>query len=578
MDSPMSHYDPTSVRQMEVVKGPYALTWGAGNLSAIRVTTQDVFAAADRRVHGSVQSGYDGNLGAEEAAAELRARLSDHVYFAGHGAWRQGDDYTAGDGSIVPADYSSAEGRGKLGFELARGSRLTLSGGYQGQGALDNPGNLLDATYFHTLNLSSRWQLDRNAGTLRHFDVLGYVNNVRHAMNNDNKPTAQANANRIPPFPLDVRVTSQVDVAGGRVAAELAPERLGWRVELGGDGYRAYRNAVRTLGRRDNGTTIFEDLMWPQATIVDGGLFARGSKQLGQVSFSATVRADAVHANADTASQFFRDSVSTDLSQSELNLSGAATLSFTLSRWWSLSFGLGSVVRTADASERYSDRVPASKAQTSAEFVGTPDLKPERSNQADVWLEGSYQRVSIHLNAFARRIDDYITLTPTTLPKRLPLSPNTVYRYVNGSADFYGFEVSPSVALTPDLTVGVGASYLYGQDRTVDEPALGVTPFTFRSQLRLEPVGGRYYVEGSSHTAAKQDRVATSRGEVATPGYTTFDVRAGVRPWRALELRGGVLNVTDKFYVNHLNAKNPFTGMQLPEPGRVVFLEASVTY
>ena len=42
MDSPLSHLDPSFVKSINVVKGPYALTWGAGNLSAIRVETQDL--------------------------------------------------------------------------------------------------------------------------------------------------------------------------------------------------------------------------------------------------------------------------------------------------------------------------------------------------------------------------------------------------------------------------------------------------------------------------------------------------------------------------------------------------------
>ena len=33
-------------------------------------------------------------------------------------------------------------------------------------------------------------------------------------------------------------------------------------------------------------------------------------------------------------------------------------------------------------------------------------------------------------------------------------------------------------------------------------------------------------------------------------------------------------NLFDTFYVNHLNAKNPFTRQQIAEPGRVVYAKA----
>ena len=67
---------------------------------------------------------------------------------------------------------------------------------------------------------------------------------------------------------------------------------------------------------------------------------------------------------------------------------------------WNLSLGVGSVVRTADALERYADRFPASKAQTSAEFVGNPNLDPERSTQADVWLDGAGGAGRLNSTAF----------------------------------------------------------------------------------------------------------------------------------------------------------------------------------
>ncbi|HMB93769.1 MAG TPA: hypothetical protein VKP65_23150 [Rhodothermales bacterium] len=39
-----------------------------------------------------------------------------------------------------------------------------------------------------------------------------------------------------------------------------------------------------------------------------------------------------------------------------------------------------------------------------------------------------------------------------------------------------------------------------------------------------------------------------------------------------------VTNLTDKAYVNHLNAKNPFIGTPIPEPGRVLFANLSLAF
>lgn len=574
MDSPLSHLDATTLRNIEVVKGPYALTWGAGNLTAIRVTTP-ALPPASTGVHGSLSGGYDGNYNATNTAGSVVASNGRGAVWA-QGAWRRGNDYTSGDGTTVPADFRSAEGRAKLGYRLSTSSYLTLSGGYQGQGPIDYPGRLLNAKFFHTWTSNIQLKSTPHSGVLQSFEAQAYYNNIHHGMTNTGKPTALADPDRMPPFPLDVGVDAHVHVAGGRVAADLVPGA--WHLTAGGDVYSAYRDAVRTIDRRDTGMQIFTDLMWPGATITDGGVFLQAGRPIGGMfNISATGRLDLVRANTDSVSDFFAANTAGPLSANETNFSGAATLRADLSRSWSVSLAVGSAVRTADATERYSDRVPASKAQTSAEFMGNPGLKPERNTQGDLWLEGRFAGLSLHLNPFIRHVANYITLEPTSLPKRLPLSPPTVYRYVNGTANFWGIDANAGVALAHAWFVRFGGSYLRGTNTAVDEPALGVSPLHGDLGLRFQP-SDRGYAEITAHAHAKQDRVATELGELATPGYTTLDVRAGWHPWPILELRAGVRNLTDKQYVNHLNAKNPFTGMQLPEVGRVLYTSATYQF
>lgn len=94
-------------------------------------------------------------------------------------------------------------------------------------------------------------------------------------------------------------------------------------------------------------------------------------------------------------------------------------------------------------------------------------------------------------------------------------------------------------------------------------------------RLRYEPPAKGWFAQGALHAVARQDRVSSSRGEIPTDGYTTLDVQTGIGLARGARLRLGVNNVTDVQYVNHLNARNPFTGAQIPEPGRVLFLRFS---
>lgn len=582
MDSPLTHVDPLAFDNVQVAKGPYALTWGAGNLAAIRVETQTIPPAREG-THGNLTAGYSTNLDAAETSGSLSGRTGDISYW-GFGAFRNGNDYEDGAGNEIPGDFQSWEGRGKLGVETGGDSRLILGGGYQNQdGPIDYPGRLLNAELFHTLDASAQWKADFSGrdGTLRDVDLQVYFNDVDHNMTNAGKPTAEPDPDRVPPFPLNIAVETSTQVVGARAASTLGFDD--WELEVGGDMYSANRNAVRTIRRADMDPQplLFEDLVWPDVTITDAGLFARADRHLaGDVTVSVAGRVDFVAARADTASEFFRDNVSTDFDQNEVNLSGAATAGVGLSANWTLFVGVGTAVRTADALERYSDRFPASKSQISAEFVGNPELKPERSNQADLWVEGSYGNVSIQLSAFARKMNDYITLTPTDLPKRLPLSPETVYQYVNGDATFWGFDAQAAIGVTDAWTLKLAGDYLWGEDDLLGEPAIGVAPPHGAVGVRYDTPSGAFYGEATADFVGRMsaDRVATARGETPTDGYVTGDLRFGWQASERLLVRFGVENVTDKLYVDHLNAKNPYTGMQIPEAGRVFYGKVTVAF
>lgn len=577
MDSPLTHLDPSAISNIEVVKGPYALTLGAGNLSAVRVTSQSLPARDREGLRGHLSSGYDGNLNAAETTGQLSGRRGRVSYWA-LGAWRQGDDYAAGDGTRIPADFESAEGRAKVGVDVSPRSQLVFSGGYQDQGPIDYPGRLLNAELFHTVNLNGRWELDRSEGALRQLEVMGYANDVEHAMTNEGKPTARAMDGRMPPFALDVGVDAGVNVWGGRLNSQWAAGDA-WRFEAGGDVYSATRNAVRTIRRERDDRLLFRDLMWPDATITDAGGYGRTTRRFGEdVRLSGTLRVDRVEADADTASAFFLEHRTASLDQEETNLSGAVTLGVDLSRHWSVSVGAGSAVRTADATERYSDRIPSTKAQTSAEFMGNPALEPERSNQADLWIEASYPRLALQLNVFGRHMEDYITIEATDLPKRLPLSPETVYRYVNGGANFVGTEMSADIGVTNALTLRTSAEYLWAENLRRDRPVIGIAPLQGSLGARYEPRDGRFFVQTTVTGITGQDRVARELGETLTDGHVTADLRAGVRITEGLRLRLGAENLTDTRYVRHLNAKNPFTGTQIPEAGRILFADLDYSF
>lgn len=577
MDTPMSHVDPAHVERIEVISGPYALTWGAGNLSAIRVSTQALPDRAAPALQTRLSSGYDGNLDASELSGAVRGALGStgRLRYATSAAYRQGGDYVDGNGLAIASRFRSYEGRGRVGVAVSDRSDVSFLGSYQAQRDVDYPGRPLDAAFFNTYQMQAEYAWRANSATrLREFDAMAYVYDVDHLMDNDAKPTALPDPARVPSFATDIETQSGVRVIGGRMAGTLAAGL--WRVEVGGDAMDADHDASRRVLRRDTGVQTRQDLIWGGARIQNLGVFARGERPLGDTRLGLALRVDVVRADADTVSPFFATQYGTDVASDEVNLSGAATWRVPVSARWTTTFGLGSVVRTAEANERFSDRAAAKRAQTNAEFLGDPNLRPERSTQADVWLEGRLGRAALQVNAFARQMDDYITIEATALPRAQPGSPPPVFRFINGEARYYGGEAQLIYAATSELTLGASASYLRGDDITLDEPALGVTPLRSALLGRFAPLGGQWFAEGQVTVAGEQVRVATTRGERATPGWTSVDLQAGYRPLRRVELRAGVRNVLDRPIVHHLSALSAFGGGRISEPGCVLFIRMSV--
>lgn len=592
MDSQLSHTDPATVRRVEVVKGPYALTWGAGNMSAIRVTT--IGDAPPRGLlNGSVSTGYSSNAEAWETAGTV-AGTAGRIGYAVHGAFRQGTDYDAGNDELVEADYRSASTRAQVNVQVAPRHRVSVNGNYQDQRDIDYPGRLLNAEYFRSGSGNLRYEYDGD-GLLQGVEAQGYAFQTLHGMTNEGKPTYVAgtfpDGSMRPPLRIDV--DTELRNVGGRMSAEFAPTGA-LRLKVGGDVYHALRDAVRPLKALMNGmemTPPFYDSeqIWPGVEITDAGVYLQARSPAGPVNLSATSRVDFVRADLDAArvSETFLDATQMqreELGRAETNWSGAFTAALPINANLYLSAGVGSVVRSADALERYADRIPASKAQMSAEFVGNPDLAPERSTQADLWLEAAYPTWSLQVNTFVRRMTDYITLeeAPAVSPL-LPLSPSTVYRYVNGTATFAGADLTLGWKPVEALMLTAQGSYLWGRDEGLDEPAFGVMPPSVDlsarwTMLREAGFARDLYLQSELLLVAEQERVATARGERPTDSYATLDLMAGMQLYDGVSFRFGVRNVTDVAYANHLNARNPFSAEPIYETGRSLHVNLRWTW
>jgi iron complex outermembrane receptor protein len=579
MDSELSHVDPGYVENIRVVTGPYALTEGSGAMSAIVVNTPQVPRYDDWRFGGKASAGYGFN--GSDRFGRLNLFGGNNAFgFSLFGSGKQGNNYRAssrGPEDIwIPGRYGGYQLGGKFRFNFAERHEVTLGGFYDEQTNVDYPGRLLDAAHFILRSYSGRYLVANPAPGMKSIRLNGFLNKKSHRMTNDNKPTALDNPNRRPPFGLDVSLPTESDTAGGAGRFDFEPAPT-WSLSTGFDLYWLNQDAQRFVARRRDGLLLFSDAVWPDAEINDQGVYVQTVKSFERGELAGTLRFDFVQANAGRPSDFFLENTVGDLEQNEFNTSFSIAGHRRLTDRVSLGGGFGRVARTASVLERYSDRFPSTKFQIAAEFMGEPGIKPEIGYQGDLSLDIKVSSSTFQVGGFLRRINNYITIAPDPdLPKRLPLSPPIVYRYVSGDhANFRGFYFAVRHPFARFLELRVYGSKTIADDIQEDvpavglnEPLIGIPPYEIRSTLRATEPRGRFWGEFTVRNVWDQRRVAASRFEQPSPGFSTFDLRFGsILPAR-FQLYFGLSNFSDKHYFEHVNSLNPFTRQRIPEPGR----------
>ena len=594
MDTPLSHVDPGSVERMDVVRGPYALAQGP-SLSSIRVHTQA--AIPDTPLTGTLRTGFASNRNAFDTSGRVLGR-SGPVFYDVTAAYREGSDYTAGDGITVPGDFDSAEVRARLGVDLNDASRLSGQFSFQDQGEISYPGRPLDAVYFETLrgSLTYAWA---GTGALKRVEAQGYGYQTLHRMNNDNKRTAQP---PMGPQETGLYITNDTEIAtiGGQVNAgvQLAPD---FTLDFGTSGYSAFRTATRERGPRteegEQGMVMHTDIVWPDVRTTEIGGFAKLERLFGDAQATVTGRLDVVNSDPQNIGDGFLDraeaargiTLSDDLAETDVLWSIAASGTLPLIDPLSITAGVGSSARAPEALERYGDRMGATRTQRGNEFMGNPTLNPERTYQADLSLEATTLRFNGSITGFVRHHDDYITIVEAPgVDSALPLTPDMVFGYANGEATFWGLEATVSAQVHETLQLRTSGEYLWGRDASFveDEPAYGVAPAQLRMGARWMPVGDTFFLDGSLRAVAEQTRVATIRNEGETDGFTTVDATAGLRLPGNVDLQAGVTNLFDTTYREHLNARAfGFDALAVeqdrdfvPEPGRSLFVRLQYAF
>lgn len=591
LDTMMSKIDSRLIDSLIVIKGPYSPRYGPG-FSFIDIDLLSTPRYADGpQSHGTTSGDFQSNGDQWYGRQTVFGGSSDWGYRVSYG-YRAGSDYTTGDGFTLPSSYKSGDLNVALGRDLSPDDRLEFNYLRLDQRDLEFPGLVYD------LN-----KLTTNGYELKYFGnekgpwdlVLSEVWYNRTSFDgNTFRPGKQA---QIPQLSDTLFSPSGTD---GAAITDGMGMSFGYRHEmiygdLGVDHWSAGTDMI--LQRQAlNDIEIFlppndNNFPLPRSRSADFGFYVERVKEQndwlrtnlgGRVDTINTTSRDSVAGVEDPLSDI-KDS---GLEQNFVTWSTYASADVLLTENWTLNTGMGFAERPPTLTELYVDNAFIGSLQRGLTFLdGDPQLRPEKLKQIDLGLRGNYDRWTGGAHTYYSWIEDYITYDLFTDPDPDGGFPqgaafvNTDLATLRGIDSFFRYQASDMVALFGLL------SYVEGEDRSRDKPARlsgssprsntsgvprealpGIAPLDSRLGILLhEPTPQqRWGIEFSSRMVARQRRVAATLEEIETPGFATLDLRAYRRLGQRATWTGGVENMTDRFYREHLDYR---TGLGVFRPG-----------
>lgn len=267
---------------------------------------------------------------------------------------------------------------------------------------------------------------------------------------------------------------------------------------------------------------------------------------------------DAAAANAFNAADRSKADQNWDFTASAHYAAGAGT---------GYEFGFARKSRAPTLVERFLWKASNTYGQTDGRsYKGNLNLDSEVSHQVSVGADWHGTNWQVKPTLYYNHVSDYIqgvndgtgTLVFTNLDH----------------ANLHGLDAAWRYNLSGEWGLDGVVSYVRG--KTSGDNLYRMAPL--HADIRLNYAAGRWGATGEAKLAARQDDVSKYNAEQATAGHAIVNLRGSYRFDHGFSVHGGIENLFDKFYADHLNGLNQVAGgsvgvnQRLPGAGRFLYL------
>ncbi len=576
MDPPATYLTPLSTTRVSIFRGGGFSTFGPGATGGVIHADPDYErpTGADPGVTPYLEAGYESAREGFRTEGGIFGGTRALDYKIGLG-YRQYDDYTAPDGTVVPAGLNSTTANAALGWRIGDNQRLWNAVTYAKEKDVDFPAMPMDNIDTDFWVYNAGWRSEYEGSAVTRLEVTGGFSLVDHFMDNSRKPNRKT---------MEAGTDARTRSWATHAHLDLEPgASLGLKTGL--DLTSLTRDATRTRYIVASSDTYY-DRLWPDAVQTTGGGFAALEIPLA-VSTRLMIdgRLDAVDSKARAADatslggktvreQYVRfygpAAAETDRTET-LGLAGLRLDGqFAPRRLWYLRTGLSS--RAAGVTERYYAFGPAPGGFQ----VGNPTLAAEKKWEGEAGVTLNCEKLVVAVSGFYAQVGDYILPTVIAIMDvNGDGNDDLVKGYENIDATLAGGELGVEYRPTDSLYLPVTVSYVRGRNTTGDRDLPEIPPLAGTAEVRYlaHHRTGTWLRFGASF-AADQDKIDPLFPENRTGGFTVWRLGLETEPVEGLELRVRVDNLFDRLYHEHLTREALLptgglaAGQEIPAPGR----------
>lgn len=583
MDPATAHIDLNDLKDINIVKGPFALKYGVNFGGMIDLTTYRPQFYEKYETHVKALLGGQTNHSGFKTKVGVSGG-SKIVTYGVTGSWKKYGDYEAGNGDIVPASLEHQSYSAMLGFKIAKKHTVYADADISNGKNVDFPTLPMDEREDNTKLFSLNYQASDLGKSINFIRFKAYLSDVQHEMDNKNRPFSDT-------------VVAISTIHARNMGAKLG---INFKVgkantEVGGDYENIYKDGVRYKNLiMQPMLPVKEEDLWNKAVIQNIGLFAEYNRTGQKIDWIVALRGDLNSAVSDPLlrkamnGDIVYENDDTESQYANLSLSGGLTWHLNNSNSIIASVGRGT--RSPDMTERFIILLPV--GYDSYDYLGNPQLKPEVNNELDLGYRFIDNNVgNIELSGFFSYVTNYISteLVPPSEVKPQTKGVLGVKRFINvDKAMLSGFELTYSTPERYLWTINFNAAYttgwnpeavkyFYENGQVVDEeivkndPLPEIPPLEMNLNFNYKLFQQKFVPALHLRYALAQNRISEAYGEQATPSFATVNIDVKYSFNKYLNVYAGVNNVFNTAYYEHLNRRIIGVKTPLYEVGRVFY-------